>query len=89
MADPDAWLPLIGNATNHPLRTYLIVRALDDDGRRATKHRRLADQLNRGGIPTRLEVVPTLEPDYPREFAPMIQRALAFINTDRNTGCAR
>ena len=82
MASPDAWLPLIARARNRPLRVYLIVGALDDDGRRATKHRRLADQLIGGGIQTRLEVLPALEHDYPSDFAPLIQRALAFIDTD-------
>ena len=89
MADPNAWPPLIANATHRPPRMYLIFGVLDDDGRPRTKHRRLADQLNRGGMPTRLEVVPTLEHNSPREFAPLIQRALVFINTDRNSGYAR
>jgi hypothetical protein len=61
---------------------YLIVGGLDDDGRRAAKHRRLADQLADGGIQTSLEVVPMLGHDYPRDFAPLIRRALAFIAGD-------
>lgn len=89
MANPDAWLTLIASVRNPPPRVYLIVGALDDDGRRATKHRRLADQLIDGGIPTRLEVLPTLDHDYPGEFAPLIHRALAFINTDGSSGHAR
>lgn len=78
MADPDAWAPLIAGA--RALRVHLIVGALDDEGRRAAKHRRLAAHLADAGIATRLEVLPALDHAYPEDFAPLIRRALAFVD---------
>jgi dienelactone hydrolase len=82
MADPAGWVPLIARERVRSPRICLLVGARDDDGVRADRHRRLADLLAAGGIDTRLEVLPDLGHAYPEDFAPIVRRALAFVDPD-------
>jgi predicted esterase len=79
--DPDALLPLIRRqrATGVDLRGYLLVGALDDEVPAET-HRRLTELLADHGVPCGFEILPGIGHDYPDDFGPIIQRALAFVD---------
>jgi hypothetical protein len=80
--DPQAWAPLVRqrHATGRPLRAYLAVGADDDDGVRARKHRRLTRFLAGHGVACELEILSGLGHAYPEDFAPVVRRALAFVD---------
>jgi predicted esterase len=75
---PDEWLPLILGAKEHGLRGYVFLGENDN----TVPHdeiRAIVASLNDHGIPCELETVPAIAHDYPVDFAPRLERALAFI----------
>jgi hypothetical protein len=79
--DPDSLLPLIRQqrATGVELRGYLLLGELDDEDPAET-HKRLAELLTENGIPCGFEIIPGVAHDYPENFGPIVQRALAFVD---------
>lgn len=75
---PDAWIPLMGGGANHRMHGYVLLGEEDanipQDAARA-----LVDLLNAHAIPCQIETLPDLGHGYPRDIAPSLGRALAFI----------
>jgi dienelactone hydrolase len=75
---PDAWLPLLAGAAGRGLRGYILLGENDA----SIPHDAiwtLVDHLNAHGIPCALEVIPIIRHEYPADFAPYLERALAFV----------
>jgi dienelactone hydrolase len=75
---PDAWLPLMEEAKARNLRGYILLGE-QDEGVPHDEIRTLAGLLNDNGIPCKLEMIPGIAHEYPRDFAPYAARALAFV----------
>jgi predicted esterase len=72
------WLPLIESATGHNLRGYVFLGEQDDTVPHEEIHT-IVSSLNDHGIPCKLEMVPGIAHDYPEDFAPRLERAMAFV----------
>ena len=75
---PDEWIPLIEGASGRDLRGYVLMGEADD-GIPQDAVRQIVDLLNEHGVPTQLETLPNLRHEYPHDFKPYIDRALAFL----------
>lgn len=75
---PDAWVPLMEQATGRGLRGMVILGEADNEVPQ-DEIRTLVTLLNSHGIPCELETVPGLRHAYPPDFGPIIDRALAFV----------
>lgn len=76
--DPAEWLSAIKEAQGRRLRGYVLLGEKDD----TVPHpqiRQLVELLNNHNIPCKLEVLPSLRHDYPKDARPIVERALAFI----------
>lgn len=78
--EPELWLPLLEEYRQNPagLRGYIFMGEQDTDIEPAAITT-LAELLNSHNIPCELEKLPGLRHEYPPDFGPGIQRALAFI----------
>lgn len=77
---PEEWLPLIKQGAARQLRGYVLLGEQD----LGTPHetiKALINLLNTHDIPTHLEILPDLAHDYLRDPAPVLERALAFIDS--------
>lgn len=75
---PEGLVTLIKEANGRGLRGYILVGEADVQ----IEHepiRKLVELLNSHGIPCKLETLPDIRHEYPRDFAPSIKRALAFV----------
>jgi predicted esterase len=78
--EPAAWLPMLQEARSvgRALRGYVFLGERDN----SIPHdaiKQIVASLNDHGVPTELEVIPEIVHEYPQDFAPYIERALAFI----------
>lgn len=76
--EPESLLPLIEQASLRGLRGYIFVGENDNLIEHDALHT-LAGLLNEHGIPCGLEAVPGIRHEYPADFGPYIDRALAFL----------
>jgi predicted esterase len=85
--DPSSWLPLIqeARARGAQLRGYLLA-GQDDEETPVEAQRRLAGFLTGQGVPCGFEAVPGVAHAYPRDFRPIIARALAFVTSGTGPG---
>jgi len=72
------WLPLIESANGRNLRGYVFLGE-EDNTVPHEEIRTIVTSLNNHGIPCELEMVPGIAHAYPEDFAPRLQRALAFV----------
>lgn len=82
---PDAWLPLIEQGAARGMRGYIFVGE-EDTGIPQDRIRSLVELLNTHNLPCVFETLPDLRHVYPPDFAPALDRALSFIEsqTDKN-----
>lgn len=78
--EPEEFVPLMkeSQAAGRSLRGYVFLGSRDD----AVIHdaiRKLVTLLNENGVPCELEEVPGIAHEYPEDFGPRIERALAFV----------
>lgn len=74
----EAWLPFIEAGATRGLRGYVMLGA-EDINVSQDEIRRLVALLNANGIPCGFETIPNVGHAYPAENAPILERALAFI----------
>ena len=78
MESVEHWTPLIEQAAARGLRGYVIVGEADTGIPHAVI-RTIVEELNAHGIACELETLPGIGHTYPPDMAPIIRRALAFI----------
>jgi predicted esterase len=77
----DAWLPFIEAGATRGLRGYVLLGA-QDVNISLYDVRSVVTLLNEHGIPCGLEIIPGVGHTYPAENAPILERALAFVEQD-------
>jgi dienelactone hydrolase len=75
--NPSEWLPLL-EAREQKLRGYILLGE-EDHAIQSEPVLALVGLLNERGIPCKLETIPGLVHDYPRNSPEYIERALSFI----------
>jgi predicted esterase len=75
---PEPSLHLIEQSSQQGLRGYVIMGEEDIQIEQEVV-RKLVEFLNAHNIPCELEIVPATRHQYPRDFAPIIARAMAFV----------
>jgi len=83
--EPEPSLHLIERSSRQGLRGYVIMGE-EDVQIEQDSVRKLVDFLNAHNVPCQLEIVPATRHQYPRDFAPIIARALAFVEQTKDEG---